>query len=430
MEVFHYVANELKDTPLFDNRPEPARDTGSIYNDFDLSSVSLMVTSEECAEFSFSQKVATSPEKNSATIAEAVDYAVMDADVSDGLLYEHLVWDSPLFDNYSETCDDSYIEKVHKLVMDVDGCWSEITVSPQAEAMFRRRFRTNWEAPDSVYDAWVIRQGWERGWFDTHRYNVMYPETLDVAAATQSPPQKRTKKIVPPTSTSSSEEEQPEDRQSTPAKGSRRTRPPRLVSSSDSTDYSPVETSEEEDESAEKKDKEHVTGNATEGGGGEKEHVEIEEKVSDGAGGGEKEHVEDEEKVIDGGGGGEKEHVDDEEKVIDGGGGGEKDHVENEEKVSEGAGGGEKEHVEDEEKVIDGGGGGEKEHVENEEKVSEGVGGGEKEHVEEQKPIEMSPQKLEDLFPLTQKDPEKTNDTTSSDDDADETNIKFVVERS
>ena len=111
-------------------------------------------------------------------------------------------------------------------------------------------------------------------------------------------------------------------------------------------------------------------------------------------------------------------------------GGGEKEHVEIEEKVSDGAGGGEKEHVEDEEKVSDGGGGGEKEHVENEEKVSEGGDGGVKEHVEEQKPIEMSPQKLEDLFPLTQKDPEKTNDTTSSDDDADETNIKFVVERS
>ena len=93
-------------------------------------------------------------------------------------------------------------------------------------------------SPDSLYDAWAIRKGWERGWFDTHRYKVMYSEKLDVAA-TQSPPHKRTKKVVPP-STSSSEEEQPDDRQSTPAKGSRRTRPPRLVSSSDSIDYSPV----------------------------------------------------------------------------------------------------------------------------------------------------------------------------------------------
>ena len=75
------------------------------------------------------------------------------------------------------------------------------------------------------------------------------------------------------------------------------------------------------------------------------------------------------------------------------------------------------------------GGGGEKEHVEEEKKPSE-VGGGEEEHVEEQKPMEMSPQKLEDLFTLTQKDPEKTTDTTSSDDGDDETNIKFVVERS
>ncbi|MEO0804570.1 MAG: hypothetical protein AAFY57_20235 [Cyanobacteria bacterium J06642_2] len=145
-----------------------------------------------------------------------------------------------------------------------------------------------------MYDAWAIRKGWERGWFDTHRYKVMYSEKLDVAA-TQSPPHKRTKKVVPP-STSSSEEEQPDDRQSTPAKGSRRTRPPRLVSSSDSIDYSLVASRNvgrgRRKCRKEKQSMEHVTKNAIEGDGGEKEHVEEEDKVSEGGGGGEKEHVE------------------------------------------------------------------------------------------------------------------------------------------
>ena len=111
MEVFHYVANELNGEPLFDSAVDEQQDTGSIYIDFDSASRSLMITSEECAEFSFSQKMTSSPAKTSTVITEAVDYAVMDADMHDGLLYEHLVWESSMFDNVSETCDDAYIKK-------------------------------------------------------------------------------------------------------------------------------------------------------------------------------------------------------------------------------------------------------------------------------------------------------------------------------
>ena len=91
MEVFHYVANELNGETLFDSAVDEQQDTGSVYNDFDSASTSLMITSEECAEFSFSQKMTSSPAKTSTVITEAVDYAVMDADMHDGLLYEHLV---------------------------------------------------------------------------------------------------------------------------------------------------------------------------------------------------------------------------------------------------------------------------------------------------------------------------------------------------
>ena len=84
-----------------------------------------------------------------------------------------------MFDNVSETCDDAYIKKVYDLVRDVDGCWSDLTVSEQAEKMFHRRFRANWEAPDTVYDEWVILRGWERPWFDNHRFNVLFPDTLE-----------------------------------------------------------------------------------------------------------------------------------------------------------------------------------------------------------------------------------------------------------
>lgn len=112
------------------------------------------------------------PGKASAAIADVVDYAVMDADVHESLLHKHLVWESLLFDNVSKICSDSYIDKVYMLVKDVKGYWSNINVSPHAETMFLRRFRTNWEAPDTVYDAWIPRLGWERSWLPSTEHSL------------------------------------------------------------------------------------------------------------------------------------------------------------------------------------------------------------------------------------------------------------------
>ena len=124
MEVFHYVANQLNNEPLFDNVVEKAKGVGALYNDFDASPMSLLLTNDECAEFSFSQtaKIHSSPVKTSAVIKKATDMAVIDADLAHGLMYEHLVWDSPYFDNESEKCDTAYVQKVYQLVTNTGGC--------------------------------------------------------------------------------------------------------------------------------------------------------------------------------------------------------------------------------------------------------------------------------------------------------------------
>ena len=43
--------------------------------------------------------------------------------------------------------------------------------------MFARRHRTDWDQPDTVYDAWLLRRGLEQSWFDNHTFfDIMYPE--------------------------------------------------------------------------------------------------------------------------------------------------------------------------------------------------------------------------------------------------------------
>ena len=117
MEVFHYVANQLNNEPLFDNDVEKGKGLGALYNVFDASPMSLLLTNDECAEFSFLQtaKIRSTPVKTSVVIEKATDMAVIDADLAHGLMYEHLVWDSPYFDNEFEKCDAAYVQNVYQL---------------------------------------------------------------------------------------------------------------------------------------------------------------------------------------------------------------------------------------------------------------------------------------------------------------------------
>ena len=62
--------------------------------------------------------------------------------------------------------------------------------------MFQRRFRTGWKAPDTVYDAWILLKGMERGWFDKHQFDVLFPGVIDDAASLNPPKLKQRKKTA------------------------------------------------------------------------------------------------------------------------------------------------------------------------------------------------------------------------------------------
>lgn len=179
MQVFHYLAHELRDEAIFDNALEDILDTGAIYNDFDATPIDALLSVEETASFSLSQPSAISSpiaEHRVQSIQVALDNAVMEEDRSVGVLYEHLCFESEYFDNESEECNEEYCTKVHVLAKNENGEWDSLNVSTEAISMFQRRQRTNWSAPDTVYDAWLLRNGFERAWFNTHLFNVLFPE--------------------------------------------------------------------------------------------------------------------------------------------------------------------------------------------------------------------------------------------------------------
>ena len=168
MKVFHFLANVLKDEPLFDSPEQQVaeREGGAVYNDFDHNPMELLAGDENA--FSYSQL----PSK-ATTSSEAVqDHAVMAVDTS-----EDLTWNTELFDNYTEKCNSRYSQKVYKLVTNAEGCWDALSLTGEARMVFARRHRTNWDQPDTVYDAWLLRRGLERSWFDNHTFfDIMYPE--------------------------------------------------------------------------------------------------------------------------------------------------------------------------------------------------------------------------------------------------------------
>lgn len=184
MEIFHYLADQLKDEELFDSPPNRPATEGAIYNDFDESPLDQLCQNQS-ERFCFSQtsnSLGIPDESDNAEehlTREAVDHAIMAEDSSSGVHYEHLQWEHPLFDNFSDIADVEYLTKVYQLAINEKEQWNEIKISKEATSMFERRLRSNWESADSVYDSWLLRRGCERACFDYHSFHVLFPDFLE-----------------------------------------------------------------------------------------------------------------------------------------------------------------------------------------------------------------------------------------------------------
>ena len=180
MEVFHYVANELKDTANFESNLSVTDDkTGAVYNDFDFDTSSLMNESGPSTSFSQCTNVFGADEDGETNNEElvpqrAIDVAVLEADKTEAILYEHLSFESDLMDYVSEARDINYMTKVYKIAT---FGWRDLVQQMTAKTfeIFQMRERTGWEGADALYDAWLLSHNFRRKWFPYKMFISRFP---------------------------------------------------------------------------------------------------------------------------------------------------------------------------------------------------------------------------------------------------------------
>ena len=175
LEVFHYVAKQLKDVPLFEGgNGNIDREYGAVYNCFDFDPASLGDDGD--SEWSGVPSSSQTVWENSADVLpqEAVDYAVIEADDRDGILYDALAFDHPLHDIENPIDSDIYMSTIFRILK---GEWKVIfpMISEESLEAFERRKRIDWKGIDSFYDAWLFATDQIRDCFPLRKFNKKYP---------------------------------------------------------------------------------------------------------------------------------------------------------------------------------------------------------------------------------------------------------------
>ena len=117
MQVFHYLSHVLRNMRNFEcgaGRVNSEDGEGAVYNDFDFDTTSLVV---EAGNLCSQTSVHTNDTPTTSMAPQdAVEFAILEADKSEGVLYEHTVFDHPLFDCETAVVDEEYIQKVYDIV--------------------------------------------------------------------------------------------------------------------------------------------------------------------------------------------------------------------------------------------------------------------------------------------------------------------------
>ena len=170
MEIFHFVADQLQNTPLFSSQIATATRVGAIFNDFDNENPFEAVNDSSTPSTQFESESTQHPE----TVSQAdVDYALLEADKIDGIFYEHLTFDTVNFDITSEMADESYRQKVYNIITEDS---DKLHMSEEIIRIFDMRERNNCSLADTVYDAWLLLNRRPRTWFPAELFSLEYPD--------------------------------------------------------------------------------------------------------------------------------------------------------------------------------------------------------------------------------------------------------------
>ena len=178
MEIFHYVANEIKDMSNFECGEEEMFTTGAVYNDFDSNPSDILggVTDEPL--FSQSTNLSSTHEdlsNDNLVPQKLVDCAVLEESLYTDIVYSQSSIDCEEFDNFSNEPDASYLEKVYKIATGCEDSWKNLDIADETFKVFEMRSRNDWAGPDSIYDAWLLSNQKRRSWFPFEKFIAKYP---------------------------------------------------------------------------------------------------------------------------------------------------------------------------------------------------------------------------------------------------------------
>lgn len=154
MDVFHYVADQLRDTSLFEvtTKSTTLNGFGAIFNEFDNPSPFDDATNPKLSFSSQTTELSAANETSHQIISlPEVDHAILESDRVEDLWNEDLAFNTDLFDYRGEAPDESYYEKVFLLLTMEQATLEKI--SDKAKLVFEIRLRNNWALGDTIYDA-------------------------------------------------------------------------------------------------------------------------------------------------------------------------------------------------------------------------------------------------------------------------------------
>ena len=200
MEIFHYVSDQLKDVPLFEATSYFCKQNdGAIYNDFD-NPTPFGDQVDQMLSFS-SQNMDLLPVSGNQTRTTVdslvtrteVEHAIMESDRIEGNWNEDMVFNTDAF-QYGGEIDEKYMSDVYTLLTKEEKVLDEL--SERALEIFNIRRRNNWAIGDTVYDAWLLRSGYERQCFRKEQFILDHPD-LEIPVTKSIEEAKTTCKFTP-----------------------------------------------------------------------------------------------------------------------------------------------------------------------------------------------------------------------------------------
>ena len=182
LEIFHYVAIQLKDTALFEsvNHDNLGPKVGAVYNDFEfntpINDEDEPVSSQYDCAISSIEQTDTASDLCDLVPQSLVDHAIVRADETVSINYSQSVIDSPSFDIENEISSDLYLQNVYYVMLKE---FDQVDFNNETLQLYECRRRVNWNGKDSFYDAWLIAQCTPRADFPYQKFKSKYPEIFD-----------------------------------------------------------------------------------------------------------------------------------------------------------------------------------------------------------------------------------------------------------